>query len=197
MRNTQENFSQIVCSSPDVRAAFDTYRPMRIWWRLVLALHGKPLTPTLSAIERTTRIAAGFRFYASLYRFLAVIFLLLAPTFALLNVAENASLSQYWAGASLFAGIYLWGVSGFGYVSAKSYRTGALQGTVSLIAFMVMIVAFLSLFVAAISVAVGYITAISALPNLVAVALLFVLGVGSYMIEIVYLATAPTTKPAI
>ena len=58
-----------------------------------------------------------------------------------------------------------------------------------MLAFMVMIVAFLSLFVAAASVVANHEAWLGAGPNLAATGALFVFGVGSYMIEILYLAT--------
>lgn len=187
MRNSERpSFSQLVCSVDSVRTAFTAHPPTHCWWKLILALHGKPVDISLSQAERNQRIANGFKFYAWLYRFLAVIFLLLAPVFIVANVAENGTSSLYWAAASFLAGVYLWGVSGLGYAGAKSYGSGFNS---SLIAFMVMIVAFLSMFVATVSVVAHHHAWLGTMPNLIAASLLFVFGVGSYMIEIVYLAT--------
>ena len=185
--NKSPNFSQIVSSSPSVRAAFAVHRPTRFWWNLILMLHGKPVNPSLSRAAKTKRIADGFKFYAWLYRFLAIIFFLLTPTFMTLNVTGNSDVSSYWATASFLAAVYLWCVSNLGYAGAKAYGTG--QGTSSLTAFMVMIVAFLSMFVAVVSVVAQHCAWLGIVPNLVAASTLFVFGVGSYMIEIIYLAT--------
>ncbi len=187
MRDNEEpSFSQIICSAQPVRTAFTTHRPTRVWWNLILALHGKSVGVSLSQAEQNQRVADGFKFYAWLYRFLAVIFLLLAPIFIIANVAENSTSSSYWAAASFLAGIYLWGVSGLGYAGAKSYGSGSNS---SLIAFMVMIVAFLSMFVAVVSVVAHQFAWLGVVPNLIAASTLFVFGVGSYMIEVIYLAT--------
>ena len=183
------NFSQLVCGAQSVQTAFALHRPTRFWWSLILRLHGKPLNSSLSLEEKTKRIADGFKFYAWLYRFLAVIFLVLSPIFVWLNVAENSTSSSYWAASSCLAGVYLWCVSGLGYAGAKSYRTGQNQGTSSLVAFMVMIVAFLSMFVAVVSVVAHHLAWCTPTLNLAAASTLFVFGVGSYMIEIIYLAT--------
>ncbi len=180
------NFSQIICSAQSVRAAFTSHRPTRFWWNLILALHGKPVDSSLPQAKQNQRIADGFKFYAWLYRFLAVIFLLLVPVFIVANVAENSTSSSYWAAASFLAGVYLWSVSGLGYAGAKSYGTGSNS---TLIAFMVMIVAFLSMFVATVSVVAHHQAWLGAIPNLVVASFLFVFGVGSYMIEIIYLTT--------
>jgi hypothetical protein len=156
-------------------------------------LHGKPVNPTLSPTERIKRIADGFKFYAWLYRFLSFIFLFLAPVLLALNVADNSIASAYWASASFLAGMYLWCVSGLGYAGAKVYGTDKVQGTASLVAFMVMIVAFLSMFVAVASVVAQHSSWLAPLPNLVGTSTLFAFGVGSYMIEIMYLVTEPQT----
>lgn len=190
MRNGKSpNFSQLVCSPQPVQSAFASHRSTRFWWNLILRLHGKPVNPSLPEAERIKCIADGFKFYAWLYRFLAVIFFLLAPIFVVLNVAESSASSSYWAAASCLAGVYLWCVSGLGYAGAKSYRMGQNQGTSSLVAFMVMIVAFLSMFIAVVSVVAHHSAWLAITPNLVAASTLFVFGVGSYMIEIIYLAT--------
>lgn len=183
------NFSQIVCGASPVREAFLEHRPTRNWWRLILLLHGKPVQNSLSSSKITKRVADGFKFYAWLYRFLAVVFLLLAPVLFAFGAAGDKTSSTYFALCSLLAGLYLWSVSGLGYAGAKSYAANRDNGTTSLIAFMVMVVAFLSLFVAAISIVVQQNSWIPMLPNLAGAALLFVFGVGSYLIEIVYLAT--------
>ena len=192
-KNKPENFSQIVCNPASMRDVFDLHRPTNAWWRLILALHGKPVQLTLSVEQKTERVADGFRFYASLYRGLGIMFLLLAPTLALLPIAESGSFSTYVALSSLLAGLYLWAISGLGYAGANSYRAGEQHESAVLIAFMVMIVAFLSLFVAAISVASQYSSSLPATLNLAAIGILFVFGIGSYMIEILYLATEQRT----
>lgn len=190
MRNDKSpGFSQILCSAQSVRAGFSSHRPTQFWWKLILLLHGKPVSSSLSQAQRIQRVADGFRFYAWLYRVLSIIFLFLAPAFLVLNVAESDSSSAYWAAVSLQAAIYLWCVSGLGYSGARSYATGQSKGTSSLVAFMVMIVVFLSMFVAAASVIAHHAAWLPVMPNLAAASTLLVFGVGSYMIEIIYLAT--------
>ncbi len=193
-------FSQLVCSDSLVRNAYDSYAPAKLWWRLILMLHGKPNgkpngKPTSSALateQEDLVIAAGFRFYAWLYRFLAVVFLLLGP---LLMVAEiDADNSVYWALFSVFAGASLWFISGLGFAGARDYARDPACGAVVLIAFMTMIVAFLSAFVAAVSVAAAQLNWLATAPNLAATGLLFVVGIGSYFLEIIYLASRETRR---
>lgn len=189
MSKQQGKFSTIICSSPHVKTAFSIHPPTRYWWNIILRLHGKPTDSHLSPQERVYCIAGGFRFYAWLYRLLAIIFLILAPALVALNVADNTNASTYWGMASFLAGIYLWNVSGLGYAGAKSYLQRQPQSISTLASFMVMIVAFLSLFVAAVSVLAHQMEWVATWPNLLGATLLFIFGIGSYMIEVIYLVT--------
>ncbi len=188
-RYNQPTFSRIICSSPQVLGAFGEHAPTSAWWNLILKLHGKPTEPSLVPEERTRRVAEGFRFYAALYRGLSVLFALLCPTLAALSTMEHSSF--YTPAASCVACVYLWFVSGLGFAGARSYARGKEQGRVSLLAFMVMIVAFLSVFVGATSIAAQDTARLPSGLNLLSSGALLVLGVGSYFIEIVYLATVP------
>lgn len=190
MSDKKSTFSQLVCGAPVVRTAFESYAPMQLWWRLILILHGKPMKSSLSSQQETLQIAAGFRFYAQLYRLLAVIFLLLGPILIAADIGENNL--NYWAASSVLAGVYLWFVSGLGFCGARDYAVNPARGSVVLIAFMTMIVAFLSAFVAVVSVVAMQFNWLATTPNLAATGLLFVLGVGSYFIEIIYLANYET-----
>lgn len=183
------NFSQTVTLPESVQLAFEPHGVTRAWWKLILALHGKPQTFHLSENCEIDCIARGFQFYAMLYRSQSIPFLVLALLCVTFNLAENTAASLYWALASLFAALYLWCISGLGYAGATCYRIDQEKGRIALFAFMVAIIAFLSVFVAAVSVAVIFTALISPAPNIAAAAALFVFGIGSYMIEIVYLAT--------
>lgn len=191
--NKQPTFSQLVCGTPSVRTAFESYAPARLWWRLILILHGKPTQSALSPAQERLQIAAGFRFYAWLYRFLAIIFLLLGLLLIAADIGESSA--SYWAASSVLAGISLWFISGLGFSGARTYAINPVRGAVVLIAFLAMIVAFLSAFVATISVVAAQLGWLPTAPNLLATALLFVFGIGSYFIEIVYLASREDRAP--
>lgn len=190
MRKVQQPiFSRIICNAQDVQMAFASPRSMRLWWHLILRLHGKPVGMTLAPEARSQCVADGFKFYAWLYRLLAAIFFLMVPLLAMLDMAISSHPSFYWAVSSFLAGIYLWCVSGLGYAGARDYRMGNHQGTSSLIAFMVMIIAFLSMFIGVVSVVAHHQAWLSDQANLALAGMLFSVGIGSYMIEIIYLAT--------
>jgi hypothetical protein len=185
----KKRFSDLVCGALPVQAAFDGQRGFCLWWRVVLMLHGKPRDTNLPEADRLNCIANGFRFYAWLYRMLAVIFLSLTLALGALKISLAESGTWYWCVTSLLVAIYLWLVSGLGYAGARSYRRGEGGSISALIGFMVMVIAFLSLFLSAASVAAYHSHWLPTGPNLAIVSLVFAFGVGSYFIEIFYLAT--------
>ena len=185
---TKLTFQQVVCSAPPVQDAFVGLPLLHRWWQIVLFLHGKPRDPLMSDADRVRCVANGFRFYAWLYRVLAVIFVALACVLGALQSMGSDEVSAYWIGASCLGAIYLWIVSGLGYCGAAGY--GQQPRSVSLlVSFIVMIVAFLSLFVAALSIVAHHMGWIGSGVNLILISALFVFGVGSYLIEIIYLTT--------
>jgi hypothetical protein len=186
---SKNGFSDLVCGALPVRAAFNGQRVLRLWWQVVLMLHGKPRDVNLPNADRLNCIANGFRFYAWLYRLLAVIFLSLSLALGALKISLAGSETWYWCVASLLAAIYLWLVSGLGYAGAGAYRRGEGSSISALIGFMVMIIAFLSLFLSAASVAAYHFHWLPTGPNLAVAAVVFAFGVGSYFIEVLYLAT--------
>lgn len=183
------SFSDLVCGASPVRTAFNSQSVLRLWWQVVLILHGKPRDPGLSETDRIQCIADGFQFYAWLYRLLAVIFLSLALVLGALKISLTESGTWYWCIASLLAAVYLWLVSGLGYAGAGAYRRGEGYSISALIGFMVMIIAFLSLFLSAASVAMYHFHWLPTGPNLTVTAGAFAFGIGSYFIEVLYLAT--------
>lgn len=182
-------FSELVCGALPVRAAFNNQGVLRLWWQVVLMLHSKPRALRLPEADRVKCIADGFRFYAWLYRLLAVIFLSLSLALGALKISLAEGGTWYWCVASLLAAVYLWLVSGLGYAGAAAYRRGEGNSISALMAFMVMIIAFLSLFLSAASVAAYHFYWLTTGPNLAVAAGVFAFGIGSYLIEVLYLAT--------
>ena len=167
-------FSQIVCGAGDVRGCFDDLPGARVWWRLVLALHGKPtggvkLTPE----EREKTLRDGLWFYVALYRFLAICL----------------------AGCGLALGTVLgWDFPALGFLAASALlfpitRLGASavrQPKRLACLFFAALIAFLSLLLGAGAAVAGLQT--TAPPTLVlsGAASIFLFGVGSYAIELIY-----------
>lgn len=190
-------FQQVVCSAPLVRDVFTDLPVLHRWWQVILLLHGKPRDPLLSGADRVRCVAQGFRFYAWLYRVLAMVFMALTGLLAALQGMGSDEVSAYWVGASCLGAIYLWIVSGLGYYGAEVYRQEQPQGISLLVSFMVMIVAFLSLFVAALSVAAHHLGWVANEINLISISALFLFGVGSYLIEIIYLTAQKQPSPPV
>jgi hypothetical protein len=167
-------FTKIVCTEPAVRERFDTAAPGgRLWWRLVLALHGKPTAPNLSRAERETTLRAGLRFYAVLYGALA----------ACLGASGLAlGLVLGWgfpALGLLSAALVLVPIVGLGNRAARAPESFA-------VLFFAALIAFLALLLGAGTVAAGTQPGTSSLGILAASAATFFFGIGSYAIELVY-----------
>lgn len=181
------SFSHVVCGAEEVQRAFDPCFAARLWWRAILWLHGKPTAPTLSVQQRTHVIAAGFRFYAQLYRFLSLVLAFVSVTALASSVYSSFGETIYWTGAGLGASLMLWSASGIGFAGAKSLRAGRCNGRLLLVAFMVAIIAFLSAFVAGLSVVIQTQNIGNVWLNFGATSALWLVGIGSYFIEVLYL----------
>ena len=124
-------------------------------------------------------LASGFRFYGLLYSIVGLLFLTLVPlTFLISSVL---------AAASAVAGFYLLFASQLAITGASQYRKGLATSTVALIAFFIAVTNFLSCFIGTVTMFAiwHYPDASSVIMILGLVLLLF--GVGSYMIEILFL----------
>ena len=181
------SFSRVVCGLDAVQNAFNLCFAARFWWRAILWLHGKPTSPALSTQQRTEIIAAGFRFYAQLYRFLALVLAFISALALGLSVFSSTGEATYWTGMATGAALGLWGAGEIGFAGAKALRAGRPDARLLLVAFMVSIIAFLSAFVAGLSIVAHTQNVGSAWINFGATAALWLIGVGSYLIEVLYL----------
>lgn len=195
MSHDKTRFSHIMCNAATVREAFPAPKTTKNWWHCILLLHGKPVDINCSPAERIACIADGFKFYAHLYRFLSILFFFLAPILYFSYRGTDPDTALYAALADFAAGTYLWSITSLGYAGAQAYRQQKRGARTSLLAFMVMIVAFLSAFVAAISIVAQQREILTVWTNILSCSALFILGIGSYFIEIVYLATEASTIP--
>ena len=170
-----------------MQSAFNSCFAARLWWRVILWLHGKPTSPTLSTRQRTEIIAYGFRFYAQLYRFLALVFALVSVTALTSSIFCSTLEAIYWTGAGVGTALGLWCASGIGFAGARALRAGRPDARLLLVAFMVSIIAFLSAFVGGLSVVVQAQGMGNVYLNLGATSTLWLVGIGSYFIEVLYL----------
>ncbi len=181
------SFSRIVSGADSVTGAFDPCGGARFWWRAILWLHGKPTSPAIGEAQRRRILADGFHFYAGLYRFLGVLFWLVGGACWGAGVFESGGDALYWTFASALIGGFLWFASGLGFTGAKALQEQRAYARLVLCAFMVAIIAFLSGLTAALSVAVQMQTQTAPALNLAALSAVWALGIGSYLIEVLYL----------
>ncbi|MBN1910387.1 MAG: hypothetical protein JW818_11650 [Pirellulales bacterium] len=174
-------FAQIIRSSKAVRTAFDKTTAHRWWWRAVLALHGKPYRDDLSPADRKRILSNGFRFYAILYTLLAVV--MLAVSVLLLVIIEGL----YWPGMALLASAYLGGSSALAFRGAYLYPSDMKNASALLVVFFVSVVGFLMLFGGALAVFINQHRPAYGVLGLLLLAVFVLFGVGSYLIEILYL----------
>ena len=187
-RNATHNFQTLVCSASGVRSAFSDHRGLALWWRLVLWLHGKPVTRTLPAEQYVECVARGFAFYALLYRSLACVFLASGLALSALCRSDGATAS-YWPAVSLVAAGYLWIAGGLARRGAASFRRGDDAAVTQLVTFVVMVIAFLSMFLGGASVSAYHLGWLTTWQNVLSGVTFLALGIGSYLIELVYLVT--------
>ncbi|EEF58660.1 hypothetical protein [Pedosphaera parvula] len=182
MKSRIRLFANVVCASPEVRTAFRARGIMELWWKGLLALHQKPNLLKINRSEERSIIAAGFRFYASLYQYLGLIFL----TLSMVNLSV-AFVAGYWTLLGILTSVYLWLAGSIARSGARDFEVGTLSGTISLVCFLFMIAMFLAAFVIAASIAFHCQQSLPTFLNLFLTTLLFVFGIGSYALELVYL----------
>ena len=179
-------FAEIVRSSPQVRDAFCDAGAYSFWWRLILALHGKPGPEKLSATELRLVLARGFRFYASVYLALSVTFLFAAV------VAGCSGLPDFWIWLLVSASGYLLATSRLAFVGSRNYLKQTKRARPQLVTFFVSIIAFLSCFCGFCAAIVQFAVPSHGYIVFLGLATLLTFGIGSYVIEIVYLVTDPS-----
>lgn len=178
------SFAQVLRSSERLRATFDRMGAFALWWRIVLLLHGKPVSDRLPDDERARILAGGFRFYGYLYLGLGA--LILSGTGAWLLM--DASPSPYWVGLAGFGGLYLVASSALAFRGARTFGAGETRGAVLLVTFFLSIIVFLAAFGAFLSLWIHGAGGGRHDPVNVAVFAAFILfGIGSYLIEVLYL----------
>ena len=191
-------FASVVRSPGHVRAAFASQRfPLRTWWGLILRLHGRAArNSTMTPEEERACIADGFHFYGTLYRLVAVMLMVVFVG------AVAAGISGFHGQALLAcAAGYLWITANLATDGARLYRASGAEGRPLLVTFLFFVTAFLVGFIATAS-AVAHQHGLLPDPvNVLLFALFLAFGVGSYLIELLFLlgptgVTAGTARGA-
>jgi hypothetical protein len=182
-------FASVIRSPESVRSAFEGQRLLAWWWRLVLALHGKPMRRNVTAVDRYECIAGGFRFYGWIYRMLGILF------GATTMLCWNSSMSDfYWITLLTFGGVYLWAAGGLAISGAKEYCDSQGGRVWLLVAFLFFIALFLAVTLAIFSSEVKFTQSLPDALNIVATLGILGFGVGSYLIELAALVANKLAK---
>lgn len=152
---------------------------MRAWWRLILALHGKPPIGTADPVADRRVVADGLRFYARLYRLLAMFVAVSSGLFALAG-SGAAAVATALGSCALFALIRL------ADNGARAWLLDPSLARVDLAVFFAGISMLLTAFVAAVAAAVIVDGSLPWLAIVVAAGVVLAVGVGSYAVELVY-----------
>ncbi len=176
------NFAKIIRSSRLVRGTFAGIAGLEIWWRLVLALHGKPLE--MSNHNAAQILASGFRFYGHLYLCLGVI---LGAT-GIANLLTEVVPAVHISCMLIFGSLYLIICSQLAFKGGSLFGAGDKRGAVLLIIFFACILLFLGGFGAAMSLWADSVGLTESYVNLSIFIVFIIFGVGSYFIELVYLS---------
>lgn len=179
------NFAAIVRSPAPVRDAFTGHPLLRVWWKSILALHGKRVGDGQLAPEHWNCVADGFRFYGWLYRFVAVALLAMAAWAAASGLA-----GVYWLGFMIAGAFGLWCAAGLAFAGASDLLRTVQEGICKLVVFLFLVALFLVSILMAISVEAKAAELLSDFANLMLTMLLLAFGLGSYLIEVVALVTA-------
>jgi hypothetical protein len=183
-------FAAVIRSDTAVRRAFEGQGLLAWWWRLVLALHGRPTQTKFPPAYRCRCVADGFRFYGWLYRGLAIILGLTAVGCCVWDLA--AFFWVLWLAASA---AYLWIIGGLAFTGAMQYERSTGSAVWHLVAFLF----FISIFLAGGLIALGQQVWLNGwLPDAVNFSLtlgVLTFGLGSYVIELAVLVVrAPIQK---
>lgn len=178
------SFAACVRSPDRVRSAFSEVPVANLWWRVILGLHGKPLDGRMTACAARPIVAAGFSFYSTLYGGLGLLLLTLGI------VCWQTYELPSWAVANMLASVLLFMASGVARRGAVILVRSPFRGTICLVLFLVMVMAFLSMLLSGLSIAAVGMGVLSLWAGLTVFCIGMVFGVGSYMIELVYLVHA-------
>lgn len=177
------NFAEIIRSSKQLRGTFRGIAGLEIWWRLVLALHGKPLGITND--EQAVRtLATGFRFYGRLYLALGLVFAVAGAANLLWLIIPSPYLSYM----LLFTSVYLTMSSQLAFKGASLFSSEDKRGAVLLTSFFACILVFLGGFGVALGMWANSDKLVEPHTNLILFSAFILFGGGSYFIELVYLS---------
>jgi len=177
-------FAKVIRSSSKVRHAFDAVPVLRAWWRLILSLHGKPVCIDRTSQSTREALVNGFRFYGYLYSALAIVLLVLSP----LMVIAAGTASYLWAILTIASSVYLACTSQLAIFGARCYANEPDLARPLLVSFFASIIAWLASVLSGCIVAIHFVVPQYEVALALGIGTVLVVGVGSYFIELIYIA---------
>ncbi|MDR3459225.1 MAG: hypothetical protein P4N60_17480 [Verrucomicrobiae bacterium] len=184
-------FAAVIRSDEGVRTAFEGQGILAWWWKIVLALHGKPVQAAFPPERRFRCVADGFRFYGWLYRALAIVFCA-AATFCW--VCDSAGC--FWILWLAAGGVYLWIIAGLAFTGAARLYDSTGGHVWHLVAFLFFVSLFLACTLMAISLQVRLIGWLPDVANFMITLGAMAFGVGSYVVELAVLVAGEPMQEA-
>ena len=176
-------FAEIVRSSPAVRESFRDLPLLHAWWRVILVLHGKPIDTKRNSHHARTTLAKGFRFYGQLYTSLAIVTSCAVP----LIFATEARNQGFWVSLLLGSSLYLGIASALAFSGSDKYLLNHQEARANLVAIFVAVIAYLACFCGVTMAITHYVFPEYDILAMAAFLLFMLLGIGSYLIEILFL----------
>ena len=184
------DFAEIIRSPPNVRNAYIGLRVHSSWWRIILGLHGKPSDADPNSTLSRLSLVRGFRFYGYLYLFLATVMLALAPMIPFVGISG----AYFWSSLLVASSLFLGCTCQLAFAGSRRYFDEPRAASLLLLTFFVSIMAYLSCFCGVCLSFVHFAIPEYGIVSVIALALLMVFGIGSYFIEILFLASCHSTE---
>jgi hypothetical protein len=182
-------FAKIVRSSSNVRNAFSGLRVHGPWWQVILALHGKPTDIDPYTAASRLSLVRGFRFYGYLYSLLAAVIFAFVPLILCVGIPD----ANFWSSVFVASSLFLSCTCQLAFAGSRRYFDEPQAASLLLLTFFVSIMACLcGVCFAFVHLALPEYDIVSS----IALALLMIFGIGSYFIEILFLASNDRTELA-
>lgn len=178
-------FAKIIRSPSYVRHAYSGLRVHNCWWRIILALHGKPMDGHVHPDTLNLSLVRGFRFYGYLYSSLAAVMLAITPLILLVDISD----AWFWSSLLVGSSLFLVCTCQLAFIGSRRYLCEPHAASPLLLTFFVCVMAYLSCFCGVCLALVHFAIPEYDFVSVIAFALLMVFGIGSYFIEILFLAS--------
>lgn len=178
------DFTHLIRSRIQDLPLFPSSPLMRMWWSIVMRLHGKPCVRPVDESMVKDVAANGFRFYARIYRVVAI---LLGLGAVFLLIADGWQDTLAGTAALTGAALFLLVITPLANHGAAKWGCNRRQAQIELIVFFTAITMFLTGFIS-VAAAIGICNCnLPGLATVLVCGALILFGVGSYALEIIYI----------